>query len=204
MLPAKALVDRELLAQHVQLCDKLGMSPEHQFRLDPQLDGAEAQLLEAACLELERERAGHVGIRVAAPQRECRPELLCGLGGSGLHQSARLLDRPLELRRIDVLRLGDESIAAVVADDHVAHRGPEVRDVRLQRRARACGRLIAPNAVDQGLDGDRLSDLRGQQREDGALLRAAQADVDAVVQDFEGSEDENVHSRTIRRLCGRA
>ncbi len=205
MLPTEALVDGKLLAQHLQLRDQLGVASEHELRLDPQLDGAETQLLETPRLELERERAGHVCIRVAAPQRERRTESLSGLGGSGLHEPACLLDRPLELDRVDVLRLGDESIAAVVADDDVADRGPEVRDVRLQRRARAGGRLVAPDAVDQGLDRDRLSDLRGQQCEDRALLRAAQANVDAVAQDFEGPEDANVHVRgTIRRLARHA
>ena len=46
------------------------------------------------------------------------------------------------------------------------------------------GRLVAPDAVDQSLDRDRLSDFRGQQCEHGALLRSAKANVDAVAQDF--------------------
>ena len=160
VLLAVALVDGKLLAQHLELGDQLRMSSEHELRLDPQLDGAEPQLLEASRFELERERAGHVCIRVTTPERERRTELLGGLGGSGLHEPARLLDRPLELERIDVLRVGDESIAPVVADDDVADRGPEVRDVRLQRRARAGGRLVAPDAVDQRVDRHRLPHLR--------------------------------------------
>lgn len=184
MLLAEALVDGKLLAQHFELCDQLRVSAEHELRLDPQLDRAEAQLLEAPRLDLERERARDVCIRVAAPERERRAELLSGLGGSGLHEPACLLDRPLELERVDVLPLGDESIAAVVADDDVADRRPEVRDVRLQRRARPGGRLVAPDAVDQGLDRDRPSDFHGQECEDGALFRSAKANVDAVPHDF--------------------
>ena len=42
-----------------------------------------------------------------------------------------------------------------------------------------------------------------EQREHRALLRAAQANVDAVAQDFEGPEDVNVQvGRTIRRGAG--
>ena len=111
VLPTEALVDGKLLAQHLELCDQLGVSSERELSLDPQLDGAEAQLLESPRFELERERAGHVCVRVAAPQRERRTESLGGLGGSGLHQPACLVDRPLELDRVDVFRLGDESIA---------------------------------------------------------------------------------------------
>jgi hypothetical protein len=137
------------------------VASKRELRLNPQLDGAETQLLETSRLELERERARHVCIRVAAPQRECRPEPLSGLGGSGVHQPACFVDGPLERDRVDALRLSHESISAVVADDHVADRRPEVRDVRLQRRARACCRLVAPDAVDQRLDRDWRSDLRG-------------------------------------------
>ena len=169
MLRPEALVDGELLAQHLELRDQLRVASERELRLDPQLDGAEAQLLEAPRLELQRERAGHVGVRVAAPERERRAESLRRLRGSGLHERGRPLDRPLELDRVDVLRVGDESIAAVVADDDVADRGPEVRDVRLQRRARAGGRLVAPDAVDQP---DRHLRPHHQREEGGALRRA--------------------------------
>ena len=205
MLPTEALVDGKLLAQHLELRDQLGMAPEHELRLDPQLDRAETELLETASLELQRERAGHVCIRVAAPERERGTESLRGLGGIGLHERGRMLDRPLELDRVHVLRIGYESIAAVVADDDVADRRPKVRDVRLQRRARAGGRLVAPDAVDQRVDRNRLPHLRRQQREHRALFPASQPNVDAVAQDFEGSEDANVHVRgTIRRLVRHA
>ena len=179
------------------------MAPERELRLDPRLDGAEPELLQAPRLELERERAGHVGVRVATPERERCAEQVRGLGGIGLHECGRVLDRPLELDRVHVLRIGYESIAAVVADDDVADRGPEVRDVRLQRRARPGGRLVPPDAVDQGVDRDRLSHPCHQQREHRALFRATQANVDAVAQDFEGPEDVNVQvGRTIRRGAG--
>ena len=128
------------------------MAPKRELRLDPHLDGAEAQLFEAPRLELERERPGHIGVRVATPEREPCAEQLRGIGGICLHECGRVLDRPLELDRVHVLRIGYESIAAVVADDDVADSGPEVRDVRLQRRARPGGRLVPPDAVDQRID----------------------------------------------------
>ena len=205
VLRAEALVCRELLAQHLELRDQLRVAPERELRLDPRLDSAEAQLLQAPRLELQREAAGHVGVRVAAPERERSAEQLRRLGGVGLDERGRMLDRPLELDRVDVLWIGCEPIAAVVADDDVADRGPEVRDVRLQRRARPGRRLVAPDAVDQRVDRDRLPHLRRQQREHRALLRAAQANVAAVAQDFERAEDANLQvGATIRRFAGRA
>ena len=62
------------------------MSSEHQLRLDPRSTARSAQLLEASRLELQRERAGHVCVRVAAPERERRAEQLRGLGGLDLDE----------------------------------------------------------------------------------------------------------------------
>ena len=42
VLRAEALVDRELLAQHLQLSDQLRVTPERELGLDPRFDGAEA------------------------------------------------------------------------------------------------------------------------------------------------------------------
>ena len=202
VLRAEALVDRKLLAQHLQLRDQLGVASERELRLDPQSrrrGGAAprgaAPRARAGTGRARRRTGGRARARaprgaVARPRRERSPRA-----------PLASLDRPLELDRVDVLRLGDESIAAVVADDDVADRGPEVRDVRLQRRARPGGRLVAPDAVDQRVDRDRLSHLRRQQCEHRALLRSAQANVDAVAQDFEGPEDANVQvGATIRRF----
>src|SRR5262249_5381438 len=74
VLGAETLVDRELLAQHLQLCDQQGVAPKRELRLDPRLDGTEAQFFETPRLENQRKAAGHVGVRVAAPERERRAE----------------------------------------------------------------------------------------------------------------------------------
>ena len=149
VLRPEALVGGELLAQHVQLRDQLRVVPERELRLDPCLDSTEAQLLQAPRLELQREAARHVGVRMAPPERERSAEQLRCLDGIGLHECGRMLDRPLELDRVHLHGIGCEPITAVVANDDVADRGPQVRDVRLQRRARAGRRLVAPDAVDQ-------------------------------------------------------
>jgi hypothetical protein len=112
----------------------------------------------------------------------------CGLQ---LDERGRLLDRSLELDRVDVPWVGREPVAAVVAHDDIADRGPEVRDVRLQRRARPGRWLVAPDPVDELVDRDRLAHLCRQQREHRALLRAAQAHAAVVAYDFERAEDAN-------------
>ncbi len=148
VLHAKALICGELLAEHLQLRDQLRVAPERELRLDPRLDSTEAQLLQTPRLELQHEAAGHIRVRMAPPERERGAEQLRCLDGVGLHECGRMLDRPFELDGVHLRWIGREPIAAVVADDNVPDRRSEVRDVRLKRRSRAGGRLVAPDAVD--------------------------------------------------------
>ena len=107
------------------------MAPEREFGLDPRLDGAEAQLFQAPRLELQWERAGYVGVRVTTPERERCAEQSRGVGGIGLQERSRTLDRSLELDGVHVLWIDYELVATLVADDDIADRCPEIRDVRL-------------------------------------------------------------------------
>ncbi len=203
VLHAKALICGELLAEHLQLRDQLRVAPERELRLDPRLDSPEAQFLQAPRFELQREASGHVGVRMAPPERERSAEQLRCFDGIGLHECGRTLDRPFELDRVHLRWIGCEPIAAVVADDDVADCRPQVRDVRLQCGARSGGRLVAPDAVDQRVDRDRLAHLRREQREHCALLPAAQAHAAVVAQDFELAQDANFQvGTTIRRFAG--
>jgi hypothetical protein len=76
VLRTEALVDRELLAPHLQLRDQIRVAAERKLRLDPRLDRAQAQLLQPARLDLEGERPCQVCLWITAPECERRPEPL--------------------------------------------------------------------------------------------------------------------------------
>ena len=66
----KRSAQRVLLAQHLELAGELGVPAERKLRVDPRLDRLEPELLQAARLGVERQRAADVGVRVAAPERQ--------------------------------------------------------------------------------------------------------------------------------------
>ena len=205
MLGAELLPDRVLAAQHLELGDELRGVPHRQLGVDPRFHCGEPELLETLRLELERERSAHVSIRVPAPEGERGPQSLSGFRRARLDQLSRLLDFFGELDCVDGAGVELEPVAATLADDHVADRSAEVRDVGLQGRPRSRRRLLAPDPVDERVDGDDLAGTRRKKGQHRALLRSAERDLDAALQDPYGPQDPYVyiaHIATIRR-CGR-
>ena len=92
------------------------------------------------------------------------------LDGARLDKRQGRCDGFLEAPLVDAAGVDVEAVAATFPHDHVAELHPEVRDVRLQRRARARGRALTPEAFEQGIRGDDTAGVCGEQREHGALL----------------------------------
>ena len=186
-----------LAAQHLELGDELRGVPHRQLGVDPRFHCGEPELLETLRLELERERSAHVGIRVPAPEGERGPQSLGGFRRARLDQLPRLLDCFGELDCVDGAGVELEPVAATLADDHVADRSAEVRDVGLQGRPRSRRRLLAPDPVDERVDRDDLPGTRRKKGQHRALLRPSERDLDAVLQDPYGPQDTYVHIATI-------
>ena len=91
-LGMQALAQRVLGDDRVDLPGDLQMVPRGQVRVERELDGLDAQLLEAPDLRRGERRVGHVGQRRAAPQRERLARgvgrLAAGPGAVGLGQAA--------------------------------------------------------------------------------------------------------------------
>jgi len=85
---------------------KLCVVAERKLRLDPRLDCAQAQLLQPARLDLERERPCHVCVRIPSPERERRPELLRRLRRIGLDEIGGAGDGLLESNSVHVAGIG--------------------------------------------------------------------------------------------------
>lgn len=68
----------------------------------------------------------------------------------------------------------------------------EARHVRLEAVAGGLRRPIAPDVVDQPLDGDDAPRPYGQNREQRTLLGASQRDLAAIDSDFERPEDADL------------
>ena len=103
-LPARALPQRVLLHEPLELADHLRVTPECEVGVDPVLERGEPQLLEAGDHRLGERLEGEVAERRAAPQRERAPQARRpGLGVAVREGAAALRRQELEAVQIDLL-----------------------------------------------------------------------------------------------------
>ena len=109
---------------------------------------------------------------------------------------------PLELPYVEAVGLDLEEIApgSRLHDVLGAERPPQARDVHLQRLGRVRGGLV-PEKLDQPPGGDHLAVVQKQQREQAALLLAAERDPALGAFDLERTKDAELHCRAERTCC---
>src|SRR5438132_2124231 len=104
--------------------------------LDPPLETAEAQLLEARDLCLREALVGELGERLPPPERKGLPRALLG--------------QALEALEVELALCGTEAITGSLRlQTLLAERLPEPGDVHLQRLLRRLRGLLLPQGVDQ-------------------------------------------------------
>src|SRR5690606_11053035 len=111
-------------------------------------------------------------------------------------QLAPGLGERLEAEVVDRRRWHVEPVPRVVPDEGrlVADAAPQPRDVALQRAGRGCGRLLAPDGVDDGVDRHRPA--RGDEEHGEERARLVATDVDGracTVHDLEWTEQAEAH-----------
>ena len=193
-----ALAERVRGGERLELADDVAVPPELQLGRDLLLDGLQAQLLEPGDVASERGLAGQVGQGRPSPQAERLGER--DLGRPRLQGAVtRLAKQPLEPDRVHLVGVGVEEVPGGPALDRVGpQRGPQARDVDLERRLGILGELLPPDGVDQLLGRNDL--VRGQHQvgEHDPLLRAPERDRAVTVGDLERSEDPETHGPTVR------
>ncbi len=139
--------------ERLEVADQLGARTGDELGLDPFFDGCDAELVEAHRLRPRERLVGEIRERRPADERECLPQQLGGALRSV--RGTRLAQQALESRRVDLLRVEPEEVAARVRLDRVlAEHLAQLRDVHLKRGARGRGRCRAP---------DRLCELLGRE-----------------------------------------
>ena len=155
-----------------------------------------------------------VGQGGPAPQRVGRPqEVRSPLPIARLDQFASLLDKGLELVRVDGLGRRIELVAGLPGGDEAPtcqwlEGLAQLRDVDLDGVGGGARRIVAPQQVDQPVGRDDFSGVQQQDREQGSLLRRPKVRGDSLGDGFEGTENPELHrcpSSTpgVRaRVCG--
>jgi hypothetical protein len=180
-LSAEALAVWVLAHERLELADERRVAAGGEIGVDPVLEARQAELVEPGALRLGETSLRDIGERAAAPERKRRG----GLAGC----DERLEALEVELARVDAKPVTGRLRLQAVLAQQLAQLG----HVDLQRLRRRLGRLVVPERVDQTVRGDGpvpLQEERGEQR---PLLRAAQLERAAVVEDLERAQDAEFH-----------
>ncbi len=131
----EALPERVLANERVELPDQLGIAPEREPRLDPELDRVETRLLEPGALRGGGSVQGEAVQRRSAPESESLVEKP-GRGAwiAGRELGPRALDEPPEASKIDLSGRRLEHVSRAAAHDAVPpERAAQPVHVDLQR-----------------------------------------------------------------------
>ena len=199
-LPAQPLAERMLGDEPFELGRELPVPAERQLRLDPLLDGLDAQLLEPGALGGGERIVCELGQRGPAPELERLAERRRGGGGVAVgEQPAPVPEQPLEPQRVDLAGVDLEHVAGWPRRQRGRAPGrrerlAQLRDPYAQRRASARRWLAAPDLVEQAVLGDDLAGAEQQAGEQRALARPTERQPASPVVDLERSEYAEVHS----------
>jgi hypothetical protein len=166
--------------------------PEREVCLDPLLERLETKRLDPRDLDLRELLVGELGQRAPAKQ----PKRLAQNRG----RLERLLCRRLGEQRLEPLQVEsagweDERVAGRTGlQDLVAHHLPQLPDVDLQRLDRPLRGALAPERIDQLVDGNDLVRAQQQRREQHPLLAATKRQRPPVQKRFDGPKDPELHA----------
>ena len=194
----RPLAQRVRRHQSLQLGDQLGVEAGGEVGLDPLLEGGDAELVQAHRLGVRERLVREIGEGRAAYELECLPQqlrLAAGLGGG-----TRLTQQLLEARRVDLLRIDAQQVAAGMGLDRVgSHELAQLGDVDLQGRARRHRRLRRPDGVDELIGRDDAVRLEEQHGQQAPLPLAGGRDRHSTPHDLEGTEDREPCSLRAHR-----
>jgi hypothetical protein len=178
------------------------MAPGTQIGLDRQFERVHAHVVEVADRRRRERLVGEIRQRRAAPHAQRRSQKLRGA------RRLAVLQRPppvLHPRAKDLgVEVGGPDRQAVPArhrlDARCAERLAQARDRELQPLERAWRRRLAPQFLDQSIRAQRLVRVDEEQRQNHALLPAAQGDRLPIAQDLEWTHHPELQ---IRHLASR-
>ena len=187
-LLAQPLPQRMLDQQLLELPDELGVATQREVRLDPLLEGGDAELFEALDRRPRERLVRQVGERGAAPEAERLPQELRRL--FRVICVERLRGQPLEHDQVELLRHEADRVARRARLDWRggSERLPQVRDLALhllESRHRSGTRV---EIIGEPVYRDDSVRIQKQERERRPLLWPAQLD-DAIAGDLERSQE---------------
>jgi hypothetical protein len=206
------LAERLLPDHGLELGDQLTCISGSEPRIDQILARRASQLLEPVAFGRAEARVPVALVCGAAPEIERLPEQRFGFPRVPLIEEAvSIAGELLERDRVDLMSGDSERVAASAREDDVRVRAAgraglkgatEPRNVGPESLLRGPRWMLAPQLLDEIVDGHDTTRAGDQASEDHAFLRSGDRQrIPAFRHDLEGSEDEETHTSRLARLA---
>ena len=185
-----SLPERRLAHESLGVRDGCGVLAQAQSCFEPHLLQVHPHLVEPLGLHERRRPAGQVGVRDAAPERECAVGGVRGPRRVVVEVLASGCGESFEALRVDGLGVDAQRVRARRGLDGVApDRGPHPADRRLQLLRPGLRQFVAPEGIGELVGRDRTARAEHQRREHRALPRAERGPLEG-----ERAEDCHAHA----------
>jgi len=160
--------------QTIELGDHLRVPTRSESGLHQRLDRDDVEFLEPRRLGNESRLGRQIVEGGTPPESECLLERRRGLRRVGFRPRPPVRDAGFEVERVEAVSIHLDDVAGPSAFDHGSQHLTKLRHVRLDRVSRAVGRFVAPQSVNQPVEGHHAVRFGQQQCEHETLLGAAQ------------------------------
>ncbi len=199
-LAARALAQRMLRYECLQVGDQIGMPTERELGLDAFLQRDQAKLLEPLDVHPGERLEFQIGQRPAAPQalrlaQRPRRAIRVALGPS----SSPVPQQPLEALEVELSGLDLQHVPRRAGEQHRALAAAsaqclaQARHVDFDGVARGRGRLVGPQFLDKTIARHHPTGVQQQDRQPRALLGPAERKPLIALADLERAKDAEVH-----------
>ena len=200
-LRGKALPERMLGGERLELRDERQLATERELCIDPLLDRRQTKLLEALDLDARERLELEIGERPPLPQALGRTQRVRRGGEiAGRARLTSLCDEPLEALEVELAGLDAQQVAGRAGDQarlvagRRTERLPQPRNLVTERVVGRVGALPGEELADQSLPRDDAVGIEQEERQQRPLLRSSNRDRHPVHPHDERTEDPELEA----------
>jgi hypothetical protein len=169
-LAPQPLLKLMLTGETFELCQQLSGRTGREIGIEPEQDRLQPLLLKGAAPLGDAPLRRHVAQRLAPKQPQRLGDQRSGLLGI----RPGLFDQRIKTPHVELKPAWSEGISSRLEHKQPAKQAPELRQMHVQRRHGARGRMLSPELIDQPVTRDGRTPTQHQQGQQGALTAARQ------------------------------
>ncbi len=174
------------------------MVAEGELGFNPVFDRGESQFLQTGDFGSQGRLPAQVAVGLAKPEIQTLLEQGQGSSGIGRCELSALVDRLLEVERIEGRGVCLHAVAVTLTGDPFAEHGTEMRHITVKGRLGGVRWLTCPDRLDESVTGDDAIGTRQEDGQDHSLASPTESEALSILDRSERAEDPVLHASHAR------